>query len=194
PFVWLKALNALLPAAVAVRWVREVPESFHARYSARSRSYRYNVWNDRAPTALRARYSYFRPKELDTSLMQASCEFLLGRKDFGAFGSSPDEHNPLKPGPHSCVRTMYKAECIRQDALIYCDFTADAFLTGQVRRMVGTLLLVGQKRLSLDEFALIVQQAQKKHPGSAAPSHGLCLVGVSYPDELESGVNLSSPV
>jgi len=83
---------------------------------------------------------------------------------------------------------MLKAECSRHDALIYCDFTADPFLTGQVRRMVGTLLLVGQKRLRLDEFALIVQQARKMHPGSAAPPHGLCLVGVRYPEELQSGV------
>jgi len=182
--VWLKALNALLPAAVSVRRVREVSEDFHARYSARSRSYRYTIWNDVAPSALQARYSYFRSQELDTDLMQAACQLLLGRKDFGAFGSSPDERNPLKPGPHSCVRTMLKAECSRRDALIYCDFTADAFLTGQVRRMVGTLLLVGQKRLSLDEFALIVQQARKTHPGSAAPPHGLCLVRVNYPEEL----------
>ena len=80
--------------------------------------------------------------------MQAACQLLLGRKDFSAFREqSRRERNPLKPGPHSCVRTMLKAECSRQDALIYCDFTADAFLTGQVRRMVGTLLLVGQKRL-----------------------------------------------
>ena len=184
PQVWLKALNALLPADVTIRWVREVPESFHARYSARSRSYRYTIWNDAAPSALRARYSYFRPQGLDVDLMQSACRSLLGRKDFGAFGSSPDERNPLKPGPHSCVRNMLRAECSRQDALIYCDFTADAFLTGQVRRMVGTLLLVGQKRLSLDEFARIVQQARKTHPGSAAPPHGLCLVGVSYPEDL----------
>jgi tRNA pseudouridine38-40 synthase len=85
------------------------------------------------------------------------------------------------------VRTMLRAECSRHDALIYCDFTADAFLTGQVRRMVGTLLLVGQRRLSLDEFAAIVQRAQKTHPGAAAPPHGLCLVRVAYPEELGSG-------
>ncbi|HLI71784.1 MAG TPA: tRNA pseudouridine(38-40) synthase TruA [Ktedonobacteraceae bacterium] len=187
PQVWLKALNALLPSSIAVRWTQEVPEGFHARYSARSRSYRYTIWNDSAPTALLARYSYFRPQALDVDLMQAACRELPGRKDFGAFGSSPDERNPLRPGPHSCVRTMFKAECIRQDALIYCDFTADAFLTGQVRRMVGTLLLVGQKRLDVDEFALIVRQARKTHPGPAAPSHGLCLVGVSYPEEFHLG-------
>ncbi|HZR42486.1 MAG TPA: hypothetical protein VFB12_20360, partial [Ktedonobacteraceae bacterium] len=57
-----------------------------------------------------------------------------------------------------------------------------AFLTGMVRRMVGTLLLVGQQRLSLAEFATIVQRAEKTHPGSAAPPQGLCLVRVEYPE------------
>jgi tRNA pseudouridine38-40 synthase len=116
--------------------------------------------------------------------MDEACQCLLGRKDFGAFGRSPDETNPLKPGPHSSIRTMLAANCRRQDALIYCDFTADAFLTGMVRRIVGTLLLVGQKRLSVDEFASIVRQAKKTHPGSAAPPHGLCLVRVEYPEDL----------
>ena len=188
PQVWRRALNASLPNTVAVRWTREVPERFHARYSALSRSYRYTIWNDAAPTALLARYSYYRPQALDVDLMHQACQFLLGRKDFGAFGRSPDETNPKKPGPHSCIRTMLEARCIRQDAqskaLIYCDFTADAFLTGMVRRTVGTLLLVGQQRLSKADFTAIVQHADKTHPGSAAPPHGLCLVRVDYPEEF----------
>ncbi len=122
------------------------------------------------------------------NLMQEACQLLLGRKDFGAFGRSPEETNPRKAGPHSCVRTMLEARCIRDtQALIYCDFTADAFLTGMVRRIVGTLLLVGQKRVSLAEFATIVQHADKTHRGSAVPAHGLCLVRVTYPEEFEVG-------
>ncbi len=191
PEVWLRALNAVLPTAVAVRWLRPVPERFHARFSALSRSYRYTIWNEPAPSALRARYSYHCPRALDVDLMHQACQYLLGRKDFSAFGRSPDENNPLKPGPHrsggqgepNCVRTMIEARCVHQGhALIYCDFTADAFLTGQVRRMVGTLVLVGQQRICLDEFAEIVQRAEKTHPGAAAPAHGLCLVQVRYPE------------
>jgi tRNA pseudouridine38-40 synthase len=184
PQVWMKALNAVLPDSVALRWIHVVPDGFHARFSASSRSYRYTIWNDGAPKPLLARYSYHCPHALAVELMDQACQLLLGRKDFGAFGRSPDATNPLKAGPHSCVRTMLEASCQRQDALIFCDFTADAFLTGMVRRMVGTLLLIGQKRLSLAEFATIVQRAEKTHPGSAAPSHGLCLVGVTYPDGL----------
>ena len=185
--VWQRALNANLPTAIAVRWVMEAShERFHARFSAISRSYRYTIWNDSAPTALFARYSYHRSMPLDVDAMQEACQLLLGRKDFGAFGRSPDETNPLKPGPHHCVRTMIEARCVRQEKkeLIYCDFTADAFLTGMVRRMVGTLLLVGQHRLRLDEFATIVQRADKTHPGSVAPPHGLCLVRVDYPKQF----------
>jgi tRNA pseudouridine38-40 synthase len=189
PLQWRRALNAVLPKSIAVRWAQEAPERFHARFSALSRSYRYTIWNDEAPSPLLARYSYYRPQALDVDAMQRACQELLGRKDFGAFGRSPDEADPMRPGPHSCVRTMLEARCIRQDAraLIYCDFTADAFLTGMVRRIVGTLLLVGQKRLSLDEFAAIVRHADKTHPGSAAPPHGLCLVRVDYPEQFAFG-------
>jgi tRNA pseudouridine38-40 synthase len=188
PQVWVRALNAVLPNTIAVRWAKEVPEGFHARYSAASRSYRYTILNAATPSPLLARYSYFRPRALDVDLMDAACGRLLGRKDFGAFGHSPDATNPRKPGPHSCVRTILAARCFRPKAgddngLIYCEVTADAFLTGMVRRIVGTVLLVGQKRLSLDEFAAIVQRADQRHPGPAAPPHGLCLVRVEYPEE-----------
>lgn len=182
--VWMRALNAVLPATVAVRWIREAPERFHARFSAVSRSYRYTIWNDSAPSPLQARYSLHHARPLAVDAMDEACKALLGRKDFGAFGRSPDETNPRRPGPHHCVRTMLEARCTRQDAAIYCDFTADAFLTGMVRRMVGTLLLVGQKRLDLAEFATIVQRAEKTHPGSVAPAHGLCLLRVDYPGEF----------
>lgn len=185
--VWQQALNAVLPNTIAVRWAEDAPERFHARFSAVSRSYRYTIWNSLAPTALRARYSYYRPQVLDSELMQAACQLLLGHKDFGAFGRSPNKTNPRKPGPHHSIRTVLEARCIRQEeepALVYCDFTANAFLTGMVRRMVGTLLLVGQQRMSLAEFQTIVQRADKTHPGSAAPPHGLCLVRVEYPEQF----------
>ncbi len=186
PAVWQRALNAVLPATVVVRWAYVAPERFHARFSALSRSYRYTIWNDPVPTALHGRYSYHCPRALDADLMHEACKALLGRKDFGAFGHSPDDSNPQRPGPHNCVRTMLEARCLRPEVQerIYCDFTADAFLTGQVRRMVGTLLLVGQKRLCLDDFVEIVQRAEKTHPGSAAPPHGLCLVRVDYPEKF----------
>jgi tRNA pseudouridine38-40 synthase len=119
--------------------------------------------------------------------MQAACQYLVGRKDFGAFGRSPNETNPLKPGPHHTVRTLQEASCFRQDEVrVLFDFRADAFLRGMVRRMVGTLVLVGLGRLRLEEFATIVERAEKTHPGASAPANGLCLVRVDYPEEVWS--------
>jgi tRNA pseudouridine38-40 synthase len=184
---WARALNALLPSTIAVRWVREAPGRFHARFSATSRSYRYTIWNDPLPTALYARYSYHFRHPLDVDLMQQACAALIGHKDFGAFGHSPRGTHFQRPEAQTCVRNMFKAHCFRPDALgpiIYCDFTANAFLTGQVRRMVGTLILVGQGRLPLAAFNEIVHRAEKTHPGSAVPSRGLCLVQVEYPEQF----------
>lgn len=191
PAVWVRAFNANLPRTIAVRWAKEMPERFHARYSATSRSYRYTICDDPTPSPLLARYSSYHSRLLDAGAMQQACLALPGRRDFGAFGRSPDETNPRKPGPHSCVRTMLAARCLRQQTqnatrtsdIIFCDFTADAFLTGMVRRIVGTLVLVGQQRLSLDEFVAIVDKADRAHPGTAAPPQGLCLVRVTYPEE-----------
>jgi tRNA pseudouridine38-40 synthase len=184
---WARALNAFLPQAIAVRWVIEAPERFHARFSAISRSYRYTLWNDPLPTALYARYSYHFRHQLDVDLMQEACEMLIGHKDFGAFGHSPRGTNFQRSEAQTCVRNMLKARCFRPEGtqpIIYCDFTANAFLTGQVRRMVGTLILVGQHRLSLAAFNEIVRRAEKTHPGSAVPARGLCLVQVEYPEQF----------
>src|SRR5438105_14489412 len=74
PQVWMRALNANLPNTIAVRWAKEVPERFHVRYSALSRSYRYTIWNDAAPAPLLARYSYYRPQALDVNLMHSACQ------------------------------------------------------------------------------------------------------------------------
>lgn len=182
PEIWQRALNAVLPDTLVVRWAKAVPDDFHARFSAQSRSYRYTIWNAAVRTALQARYSYHVSRPLAVEQMDEACRALLGRQDFGAFGHSPDDSNPLKPGPHHCVRTMLEARCLRDHSYVYCDFTADAFLTGQVRRMVGTLLLVGQGRMTIEAFREIVQRAEKTHPGTAAPAHGLCLVRVRYPE------------
>jgi tRNA pseudouridine38-40 synthase len=181
------ALNAFLPSSIVVRWIDQAPDRFHARFSALSRSYRYTIWNDPLPTALYARYSYHFRHQLDVDLMEQACGALIGHKDFGAFGHSPRGTHFQRFEAQTCVRNMLKAHCFRSESsrsVIYCDFTANAFLTGQVRRMVGALILVGQGRLSLAAFNEIVRRAEKTHPGSAVPSRGLCLVQVEYPERF----------
>ena len=181
---WGRALNAHLPADVAVRAAARVANDFHARYSAITRSYRYELFSDAAPSPLRERFALRWPRGLRVEAMDEAARVLLGEHDFVAFGSSPRDERGSARG--HCVRTMVEARC-RPAALegaasgCACEFTANAFLTGMVRRLVGTLLLVGDGRLSVDGFAAILAARAKAHPGAAAAACGLCLVGVTYP-------------
>ncbi|HYM28418.1 MAG TPA: tRNA pseudouridine(38-40) synthase TruA, partial [Steroidobacteraceae bacterium] len=183
---WGRATNAYLPGDVSIRAAAAVEDTFHARYSALSRSYRYRLFCDPVPAPLRERYALRVPQPLDVAAMDAGAARLVGEHDFGAFGASP--HGA---GAHT-RRVMLAARCRRVargaaddardgDDEVACEFTANAFLTGMVRRLVGALLLVGEGRLTEDEFAAILAAGVPEHPGAAVAARGLCLVGVSYP-------------
>jgi tRNA pseudouridine38-40 synthase len=184
PEDWQRALNAVLPADVAVRRVARVADDFHARYSALARSYRYTVLHDRWPSPLRERYMYRVSEPLDIAALDRACAVLVGEHDFRAFGRSPRDSQPGEQ--HSCVRLMLAAGCRGDEAagLIYFDFTANGFLTGMVRRLVGTLLLVGKGQLAVDDFAEILASRNEAHPGASVPACGLCLTQVVYPPEM----------
>jgi tRNA pseudouridine38-40 synthase len=126
--------------------------------------------------------------------MDRAARELLGEHDFGAFGSSPRDSRAEGFRGHT-VRTMLAAECHvtpgsdswqGDGEVIECIFAANAFLTGMVRRLVGTLVLVGEGRLSVEEFTTILAAREKAHPGAAAPAKGLCLTNVEYPARMIS--------
>ena len=177
PNDWQRALNAVLPGDIAVRRIARVADDFHARYSALSRSYRYTVVIDAWPLPLCERFAHRVTGQLDVAAMDAGCATLLGEHDFRAFGRSP--RGPLA----SCVRVMLEARCQRGESrgLIFFDFTANGFLSGMVRRLVGTLLLVGQGPLDAAGFEQILASRSEAHLGAAAPACGLCLRQVRYP-------------
>lgn len=187
---WLRALNALLPADIAVRGVRLVADGVHARKSALARRYRYRILCDPVRAPLRERYVWRVHQRLDVRAMDEAAGRLLGERDFGAFGSSPRDSREDGYRGHT-VRTLLQAECNWRepggDATpdeVECRFSANAFLTGMVRRLVGTLVLVGLGRLSVDDFQRILEARAKAHPGILAPAQGLCLTGVDYPAGL----------
>jgi tRNA pseudouridine38-40 synthase len=184
---WQRALNALLPADISVRATCRVAPDFHARRSALSRSYRYSILCDTCRAPLRERFAWRVPERLDVAAMHGGAELLLGEHDFGAFGSAPQDQRVGRDHSGHTVRVMLAASCRwvpgeqgRVD-IIECRFTANAFLAGMVRRLVGTLALVGEGRLGVTDFEHILAAAEKSHPGSAAPACGLCLTGVEYP-------------
>nr|MBC7245660.1 tRNA pseudouridine(38-40) synthase TruA [Chloroflexota bacterium] len=167
-----RALNAVLPADVAIVALREAPPGFHARYDARSREYVYTIYNGAVRSPLAARYAYHFGRPLDVQAMDHACACLVGTHDFLPFGWPPKGENS--------VRTVYRARCWREGDFVYVELEADAFLRAMMRRIVGNLLLVGIGDLSVEGFARLLSLRHRRTPAVAAPAHGLCLVRVNY--------------
>ena len=165
-------LNRLLPHDIAVKAVKEVPESMHARFSATRRTYRYYVHTGKNPFL--QRYSLQLHTPVDFELMNLAARHLLQTTDFAAFAKL-----------HTDVKTTFcevsKAEWIRTDAdSWYFEITANRFLRNMVRAIVGTLLEVGRGKISEDDFARIIHTHDRCQAGDSAPAHALFLEKVEY--------------
>ncbi|MBI5650082.1 MAG: tRNA pseudouridine(38-40) synthase TruA [Chloroflexi bacterium] len=167
-----RALNAVLPNDIAIRSLNQVAADFSARYRATSRVYRYTILNAAIRSPLAQRYALLIAEPLDASAMNDAAQELNGEKDFGAFGTPP------RGDTHSAVRKMLRAEVKRDGALIHIELKANAFLYRMVRRIVGTLILVGKGALSRAEFRAVLEK--QRRAGQTVPPHGLCLVAVRY--------------
>jgi tRNA pseudouridine38-40 synthase len=172
-----RGMNAILPEDVAVSEAWEAPYDFHARYSAVRREYRYLL--DAAPTEspLLRRHVVHVRQALDEPAMGEALALLLGQHDFAAFvGAGPAEG--------STVRRCYAATCGRIELLgrsiVAIDLAANAFLRHMVRNIVGTVLLVGQRRMDIQGFAQVLRGRNRKQAGPTAPAHGLYLEAVRY--------------
>lgn len=165
-----RAMNAVLPNDIAIHSLQNVPDDFSARYDAASRAYRYMILNQSARSPLARRYALVVHQPLDVEAMNAAARCLIGKHDFGAFGTPPHGDNS--------VRDMMRSEVKREGACVLVDLEANAFLYRMVRRIVGTLLLVGKGALSVAEFRQVL--AKQKRAGQSVPPQGLCLVSVKY--------------
>lgn len=165
-----RAINAKLPSDVAIRTLRQVPEGFSARRKATGRVYEYRVHNTGERAPLKDRYALRVAGSLDLTAMQEAARLLVGLKDFGAFGTPPRGDNS--------VRELRRAEVRREgEQIVFC-FEANAFLYRMVRRLVGTLLMVGLGRIGQAEFLDVVNR--KRRAGDSVPPQGLTLVEVKY--------------
>lgn len=173
PSTIMRALNALLPEDIAVVDADEVPPDFHARFSARSREYRYTILNRRAPSPLRRHTALHVPQPLDVEAMQGACTYLIGTHDFASFGGAMRAEG-------TTVRTVYRAECWRSGDLVLIEMEANAYLSRMVRSIVGTLLKVGLGRWRPDDVAAVLTAAYRQRSAPVAPAHGLCLTRVNY--------------
>ncbi len=168
-----RALNAHLPADVAVRDVREVVEGFDPRRWARQRLYRYTIWNARERSPHRRRTAWYLRGNLDVATMDAAAQRLTGRHDFIACSGRLDEGR-------TSVRTVFQAGWRREGEAVLFDIEANAFLPQMVRRLTGALVRVGRGPLQEEDFVRLLEQAEQGTLGPTAPAHGLCLLRVQY--------------
>ena len=171
---WVRGVNALLPDPVAVLWSREMPDDFHARYSAVSRTYRYRLLNRPQRPALDAtRLGWFHlPLNLDS--MKEAALLLLGEHDFSAFRSS--ECQARTP-----VRTLHALRIERQGERIDFVLRANAFLHHMVRNIVGTLVYVGKGRHPPQWVREVLLSRERGRAAPTFAAEGLYLDGIEYP-------------
>ncbi len=171
-----RALNANLPADIAIRALEACAPGFHPRFDARARRYRYTIYNQPGRSPLAARYAWQVWPELDLGRLQAGSALLLGRHDFAAFGSDPDP----KDGENT-VRTLSLAEWkVAPGGWLTFDVQAEAFLFRMVRSLVGALKPVGTGETAVSELSALLASGDRNRCPPIAPAHGLCLMEVIY--------------
>jgi tRNA pseudouridine38-40 synthase len=166
-----RSLNGVLPEDVVVLKAEDVDERFHARYSARSRRYRYAI--ARVPTALLRRYTWTLGYQLDVPVMQRCAEMIRGEHDFQSFCKVEAEVDHYR-----CV--VHSAEWRETGTMLEFHIEANRFLHGMVRALVGTMVDVGRVYTPLEAFQEILEGRNRNAAGMAAPSRGLFLEEVLY--------------
>jgi tRNA pseudouridine38-40 synthase len=169
-----RGLNSLLAPDIVITAIEEVAQDFHARFSARSKTYEYHILNCAYPSAFLKAYAWFIPHKLDIASMERCGRLLIGSHDFSSFRASGDESR------HS-VREVIHFEIERREGdLIVIVIEANAFLREMVRSIVGTLVDVGRGKTSVEEFEGIFQARDRRQAGMTAPAQGLFMKEVKY--------------
>lgn len=165
------AINAHLPSDIVVLEAEDVGSDFHARYSVKSKVYRYVILNGPARPALKRERCLFVKTNLDVEKMRQAAALCVGRHDFAAFCAEP---------PENTVRDVMRLDVERHGDKIEIEIEADGFLYNMVRRIVGALIEVGRGKAAADEIQGLLDGKGKDAGGPTVPARGLYLVEVKY--------------
>lgn len=170
-FPW--ALKGMLPSDIVVKGAWDVPEDFHARYSAREKTYRYTIRTAVLPSAFAWKLETHFPFPLNVTEMEKAAGFFLGTHDYRSFCA---KGSPVK----KFMRTVNRAEIFQDENHIYFDVAANGFLYHMVRIMMGTLMEIGRGRWRADRVKTIIEYKDRKYAGPTALPQGLILKEVKY--------------
>jgi len=168
------AINAFLPADIRIMKAVRCRDDFHARFDAKGKQYRYQVWNARAMNPLLNHRAWQVPRKLDVAAMREAAKHFVGRQDFKTLAANRDYDM------ESTVRTLTRVEVKRSGELLTVVIEGDGFLYKMCRAIVGTLVQVGLGKLSPDDVPRMLAEKDRRAGGVNAPAHGLVLWKVFY--------------
>jgi tRNA pseudouridine38-40 synthase len=174
---WRLGANSYLPVDVSVAWLTEVPEQFHARYSAQARSYRYFIFNRDSRSGLAFGRATWERRPLDAVRMHTAAQVLVGEHDFSAFRA-------IECQAKSPWRRVDCVEVARSGEWVTLSVTANAFLHHMVRNVAGLLMSVGHGESPPERVAAVLASRDRKTSAATAPPDGLYLTAVRYPAEF----------
>ena len=184
---WIHGANSYLPKDVCVKWGREMPDDFHARYSALSRRYRYIIYNAPIRPALFRSNVTWQYRQLEYRDMHEAGQYLIGENDFTSFRSVECQSN-------TPMRNVTKLQVTRTSDFVIIDIVANAFLHHMVRNIAGVLIAVGSGKKPVSWVGDVLAAKDRRLGAETAPPYGLYLVEVSYPSEFGVIKNPLGPI
>ena len=174
---WVRGVNTYLPPTIRILWSRQVADDFHARFSARSRSYRYLLLNDSVDAAImRGQVGWFH-LPLNATAMREAAATLVGEHDFSAFRAAECQ-------ARTAVKILHEANVESNGRLFMFSFRANAFLHHMIRNFVGGLVYVGAGRHSVDEFRTIFESRDRTLAAPTFAAAGLYLANIEYDEKF----------
>ena len=174
---WLLGANCRLPRDIRILWIQPVASTFHARFSAIARSYRYIIQNSAVPSALFHNKMCWEHRQLDDVKMQKAAHYLLGEHDFNAFRAAGCQ-------AQTPVRTIEYLSILRKGEIIYLDIKANAFLHHMVRNIAGSLMAIGEGRYPTHWIKDVLLSCDRNLAAKTASAAGLYFVQAFYPEQF----------